>query len=344
MARKKENNYSDLQNELNRQIREKDLGNLYLICGDQDYLRTQNRDKLKEALLDGADPMNCSVFTGSEFTVEEVKDLAETLPFFAERRVILIEDSFLLPKASNEASLLAQYLPNMPDTTAIVFVSAAIDNKTELVKTIRSFGFVMECGTPDPASLRKWAAGLLKATGRMVYADALDLFLEYTGEDMLNIKSEAAKLSAFCDGRDKITREDVESICCRQVRDRIFDMITAIVSKDPRGALSIYMDLVKLQTKPQVILALMIRQYTQLLHITDLKDRGAGVDEIAARLHFKSPYIIKAKLLPLANRYSEKDLEKALQLCVGTDMDYKSGKIGDKLAVERLIIRCCAGL
>ena len=66
---------------------------IYLLYGNEAYLKKQYKDKLKKAMADAEDTMNFSAFEGKDINVKEVIDLAETLPFFAERRVILIENS-----------------------------------------------------------------------------------------------------------------------------------------------------------------------------------------------------------------------------------------------------------
>ena len=55
----------------------------YLLCGTQQYLKRQYRNKLREGVLDSGDGMNCSVFEGRGIDEAEVVRLAETLPFFA---------------------------------------------------------------------------------------------------------------------------------------------------------------------------------------------------------------------------------------------------------------------
>ena len=92
MAAKKED-FARLQKQLNQELREGTFRRAYLLCGDQAYLRLQNRDRLRAALLGDGDEMNVSVYTGMDVTVREVIDQAQTLPFFADRRVILLENS-----------------------------------------------------------------------------------------------------------------------------------------------------------------------------------------------------------------------------------------------------------
>ena len=68
------------------------LKKVYLLYGQERYLIRQYRDKLKKAMVDPEDTMNCSCFEGDDVNIKEIIDLAETMPFFAERRLILMED------------------------------------------------------------------------------------------------------------------------------------------------------------------------------------------------------------------------------------------------------------
>mgnify|MGYP003099490958 CR=1 FL=1 len=105
---------------IDEDIRSGNLKQIYLLYGTEDYLKRQYRDKLKNALtaagedsgmggmLSGGDgDMNFNRFEGKDINPKQVIDLAETLPFFAERRVILIENSGFFKSACDE---LAEYL------------------------------------------------------------------------------------------------------------------------------------------------------------------------------------------------------------------------------------------
>ena len=100
---------------IDEDIRSGNLKQIYLLYGTEDYLKRQYRDKLKNALtaagedsgmggmLSGGDgDMNFNRFEGKDINPKQVIDLAETLPFFAERRVILIENSGFFKNACDE--------------------------------------------------------------------------------------------------------------------------------------------------------------------------------------------------------------------------------------------------
>ena len=209
MAAKKDD-FARQQSLLNKELKEGTFHRVYLVCGDQAYLRLQNRDRLRAALLGDGDEMNVSSYSGMDVTAREVIDQAETLPFFADRRVILLENSvFFSKKASVESDALAAYIPEIPESAALVFVEEAPDKRKKLYKAIQKNGFVLSCEDLTPQMLGRWTAGLFQKAGLAIDGPTLNRFLETVGEDMMNIVSESEKLIGYCMGRESVTAEDI---------------------------------------------------------------------------------------------------------------------------------------
>ena len=99
----------------------------YLLYGDEDYLKKQYRDKLTKALMGQGDTMNFAKYEGKDSSIEEIISFADTMPFFADRRVVLVEDSGFF-KSSQET--LADYFSNIPETTCMVFVESDVDKRS----------------------------------------------------------------------------------------------------------------------------------------------------------------------------------------------------------------------
>lgn len=76
---------------LNEDIKQGQFKNIYLLYGEEDYLKKQYRDRLVKAMLPEGDTVNYAHYEGKGLPVGEIIDLAETMPFFAERRLIVIE-------------------------------------------------------------------------------------------------------------------------------------------------------------------------------------------------------------------------------------------------------------
>ena len=341
MAKKKEAPYREYEAELKRRIAQADFPRVTLICGEQDLLRAENARKLREAALGGGDAMNCTVLRGNQVTAAQIIDLAETLPFCAERRVITVEESVFFTKPGGEADRLAAYMERIPGTTCLIFAEPSPNASCKLYRAIAKNGFIMKCDTPDEGQLRSWTAGLFTDAGFRMDGGTLALFLEGTGTDMLQIRSEAEKLIGYCLGRSEITAQDVRAVCTPPLKDRIFDMVSAVTGGRQSDALAIYMDLKKLQTPPQVILSLLVRQYTQLLEAGELL-QTMSEQETASMLKL-SPWVLSNRLRPALRGTNRVRLENALEACVRADEEYKNGRISPELAVEELIVRLSAG-
>lgn len=340
MAVKKED-FVRQQNLLNKELKEGVFRRAYLLCGEQAYLRLQNRDRLHKALLGGGDEMNVSTYTGMDVTAREVIDQAMTLPFFADRRVIILETTvFFSKKASAESDALAAFIPGIPETASLVFVEEAPDKRKKLYKAIAKHGFVLSCEDVPPGMLGRWAAGLFRKAGLSIEGNVLDRFLETVGGDMMNIESEAEKLISYCLGREQVTEEDIAAVCCTQLKDRVFDLISAVSRRQKDKALMIYMDLLALRTPPQVILTLLQREYARLSQVKELQDARLSEGEIGKRVGL-SPWIVKKNYLPVARNIDSGRLAASLEECLQADQDYKSGLIGAGTAVEMTILRLC---
>ena len=355
-AKQAKSDFAAEQRQFNEALKSGDLRRVYLLSGEQAYLRLQNRDKLVKVLMGDGDSMNLSRYSGSDVTARELIEMAQTLPFFADRRVIVLEGTGLLnPKAaksvtgsrsaasiSEEADRIADFIPEISETTSVVFVEENVDKRGRLYKAIaksckEKLGDILECATPEESVLRSWAGGIFRKNGFAINGRALALFLEYTGEDMQNIAGEAEKLCCYCMGRGEITEQSVRDVCSPRIKDRIFDMIEAIALRDRKKALGIYMELCALRTAPQVILSLMRRQFDQLLKIRELS--GTMADSEIARKVGVPAFVVSKKFKPVLRQYTSAELIEALGECAAADHDSKSGKIDAAMAVEMIIVR-----
>ena len=255
--------------------------------------------------------------------------------------MIILENSvFFSKKASVESDALAEFIPDIPESASLIFVEESPDKRKKLYRAIQKKGFILNCEDLPPRMLGQWTRGLFKKAGLVIDGPTLDRFLETVGEDMMNIISESDKLIGYCMGRESVTADDISAVCSPQLKDRVFEMITAVSRRQKQKALSIYMDLIALRTPAQVILTLLQKEYSRLLQIRELRKAGEPGEEIAKRTGL-SAWIIKKNYRPVIGKMDAGRLEQSLQYCLQADQDYKSGKIDAGIAVEMTIIRLC---
>ena len=262
------------QRQINDDIASGNFRPCYLLYGDEAYLRLQNKDKLIKAMgVDGAS-MNFTRYEGDGCNPAEIIDMAETMPFLSDKRVILVENSGFFKSGCPE---LAEYLKSPSETTFFIFVEKEVDKRKDIYKAASKLGLEIS-----------WK---LKAEGKTITPRALALFLGRVGTDMSNISTEIEKLVCYCIDRSEITDEDVETVCANWLTGRIFAMTDAIVERKRTVAINLYYDLLALKEPPAKILALITRQFNLMLQIKEMtqnhKDKAQiAIYRMVRQLHF----------------------------------------------------------
>lgn len=318
---------------LNQDMKNNTFRPVYLLYGEEAFLKRSYKNRLKEAIM-GDDTMNFHYFEGKGIDIQEVISLADTMPFFGVRRLILIEDSGLFKSAADQ---LVEYLPAMLDSTCMVFVESEIDKRSRMFKRVKELGHAAEMVRQDASSLSAWAGSLLAKEGKKITGRTMELFLSKTGDDMENIRMELEKLISYTMGKDVITDQDVEAICTVRVTNKIFDMVAAIVNRQTAKAMDLYEDLLTLREPPMRILFLIARQFNQLLQVKELMGRGMDKGSIASKLKLQ-PFVV-GKVIPQARAFSREQILSYVTTCVDAEEAVKTGRLHERLAVELLITK-----
>ncbi len=322
-------------NQIAEDIKTGNFKNLYLLYGSEKTIRQLCRRQLLNALLPGEDDMNLTVFSGETCVPEQIIDTCETLPFFADRRVVLVEDSGFF-KEKQES--LAKYIKHLPSYLCLIFSEESVDKRNVMFKEAAKNGVAAEFSVLTRSEMAAWLNSKLKKDHKTIRRAEMDLLLSYVGEDAGRAECEVEKLICYTGDRGEITGEDIRAVCVPELEDRIFDLLSDLSLGRKKEAFEYYRDLILLKEPPMRILYMMARQYRQLLTIRDLAREGFKEKEIAA-IAGMHPYVVK-KNLPVARRYSRERLENLLREFVETEEDVKTGRLTDRLAAELMLIRC----
>ncbi len=319
--------------QINEDIKQGNFRHAYLLYGEERYLRRQYRERLQKALCGDGDTMNTHFYEGKNMVVGEIIDLAETLPFLAERRVIFIANSGLFKSGGEQ---LAEYLAAPCETAFLVFTESEVDKRSKLFKAVQSKGYAAEFAVQDEKTLMRWAAGVLAKDNKRITESTVQLLLSKTGTDMDNIQMELEKLVCYCMDREVVTDADVEAVCTTRIGNHIFDMINAIADRQQKRALDLYYDLLALKEPPMRILFLIARQCNMLLQAKELKSRGYDNRTVGSRLGV-APFIA-SKYLNQAAKFKAAALRTAVERCVEAEEAVKTGRMNDVMSVEILIL------
>ena len=322
---------------IDEDIKRGQFAQVYLLYGEEAYLKKQYKDKLKHAMVPEGDTMNFSAFEGKSINPKEIIDLAETLPFFADRRVILIENSGFFKNACEE---LAEYLPQVAPATHFIFVEDEVDKRSKMYKAAKASGRIVEFLPQTEELLTRWILGRLKREGKNITGSVMQLFLTKTGTDMGNIDRELEKLLCYTLDRDVITAEDVEAVVTEQTTNKIFEMVNAVAEHNQRRALDLYYDLLTLKEPPMRIMFLISRQFQILFHVRDMAAKGLDQQTMAKKAGIP-PFAVR-KNVSQAKGFTMEQLKQALRDGAELEETVKTGRMDDRMAVELFLMKYSA--
>ena len=318
---------------LNEDIKTKQFKQMYLLYGEENYLKRRYKRNLTQALVTVGDTMNYAYYEGKKVAINDVMDLAETMPFFAERRLLVLENTGLFKSGGGD---FAEYLTNLPETTYFIFIESEVDKRSKIYKTVKAKGHVEELSFQDQETLKKWIFQLVHKEGKQIETITVNHFLYKVGTNMENIFSEMEKLFSYTYERDWITKEDVDKVCVTELSNHIFEMVSAVSEGKQKKALDLYYELLALKEPPMRILFLMTRQYRILLQVKELVKSRYGRQEIAGKVGL--PPFVAGKYMDQVGRFRTSQLRQILEQAARLEERVKTGLLQDNMAVELFIV------
>lgn len=328
-------------------IKNKKIRKLYLFFGPEDFLKKYYAESLEKLLLsEDMKAMNKIVLEGKQ-ELGKLTDYCETLPVFSDRKLVIVRNSGLFKskkkgdenkktKSKPQNDDLTVFLQDLPEHVCLVFYESEVDKRLKTLEVIRKNGLVVEFEYQKPDELARWITRKLKACGREIDQITAARLVETCEQGMTEILNEIDKLTAYTEGRVKITPEDIEQVCTKSIKSRIFDLTDAIAGKRNSRALALLNDMIILKEPVPKILFMIARQFRQILQVKLLHEDGCSIDEIASRMSI-SPYIA-GKIHKQASSFALQRLKKAVEASLELDLAVKTGRLEDRMAAELMII------
>ena len=318
------------------------LSKLYLLFGEEEYLvgfyakaiesaakKTANGAVFYKDVFEGARPVSDIIFAAS------------SVPFEPGRRLVLVRDSKLFAsgrKADSEA--IADFLPNIPGDTIMVFAESDVDRRLRLFKKAQETGSAVNCERQTPQALAKWLGRQAKAKGVSLSADVASHIIATCGNSMTSLFFEMEKLTAYAAEAKIITSADVAEVAIPSLEARIFGLTKAMGQGSAKEALGHFASLMKLRESPLMVLTMIARQLRLMLLCKLGQQKSIPRAKLAGDLKVRD--FVVSEALQQARRFSGEELLGLLRDCLDTDVKIKSGLLPEELGVEMLLARVAA--
>ena len=304
---------------------------LYVLYGTERLLMDQRLDKLKKDHHCNQEQMNYTVYDVSKEGMKVVLEDVMTPPFLSDEKMVVIKKADFLTtkkikKDNHDIDYFMQCLPYL-DKTVIFNDEKNFDERKKVVKMLRKEAQFYEINPLNYYKVSDTARQAVKKRNCTIDDDALELLLSRKGTNLMDIASEVEKLCLYT---QHIDIHCVEELVNRPLDENVFDLTTAILSKDKQKMMSIYKDLMTINEEP-VKLIVLVANSMRLIYQVKLLDRKGYTDQEIAKMLAVNPFRLK---------YVRKDeLLRCLNELSLLDVKIKTGQIDKKLGLELFMLR-----
>jgi len=337
----KRNMWLDFLKNINQQT----LAPLYLVYGTETFLLNEAIERIVNvALSEEERDFHLAVYDCEETPVEIAVEEAETLPFFGEKKVVVVKNPIFLTaekgkeKVEHDLKKLEEYIASPSPFSIVVFTGAyeKLDERKKITKRLMKEAEVFVASPLNEKELYRWIEERVQEHGTTITAEAKERVLALVGTNLSMLSNELEKLSLYA-GQGTITEEMVEMLVSRTLEKNAFVLVEKVIKRKTEEALQVFYDLLENQEEPIKIISLLASQFRLLYQVKALATKGYGQQQIASILKVH-PFRVKLALGQISS-FSEQELLSIIHDLAEADYQMKSSAMDKQLIIELLLVK-----
>lgn len=333
------------EDNLKKNIQSKNLLPVYILFGDDGYLKKNYADKLGNLTAERDDVFNYCRFEGGA-DLQEVYDAAMQMPFMGDKKFVELCDYDFEHCAKSDFEKLCTLLSEVPDTAVFVlrFDSLDFDSKKSakfkrlVTACEKNNGLPVKLDHRKPAELVKMLTDGAAKRGCRMDSNTARYLIETAGEDINLLSNELTKLCAYSQ-KGSITKETVDAVSVKTVEASIYNLSKFILSANTAEALSCLDELFFMRIDAMPILYNISSIYVDMLRIFAAKEQGLKISDVAETFDYKNKAFLLDKAAPYLKKMDFKRLNLSLEAITEADIKLKSFGSDDRIILEQLIIK-----
>ncbi len=313
---------------------------LYLFFGDEDFLVQEAVDLIVGKVVDPSSrDFNFNTVYCKGTSGNEIVNLCQTLPFMAERRLVIAKEVEAL-KAVDLDELLAYVRSPSPSTCLVMIANQSRYEKKPVIAAVEAAGAVVRFFALLDRDMPAWIENWARQRGLSIHRDAAQYVWQALGNDLQAVRNELEKTVIFIKERKNITLVDVKAVV-GDFRDYTpFDLADAVGKKDHERALLVLSRLIQEGEQPVGLLGSIAWNFRRLMSAKSMEAAGIGFEEIKRkhRVIFHQSAAFQKQM----GSYTLDELQRVFGILLATDKTLKSSSMSGRLVLERMVLRLCS--
>ena len=294
------------------------------LTGANDFARSEALRQLVANFVAEHGEFGVEQLDGEEASVERLQEALQSLPFLADRKLVIARSPSANKQFIEQAESL---LRGVPDSSDVVLVEPKLDKRLAYYKLLKKATDFRDYAELDERGLAAWASDYAKEQGgTLAHADAMFL-IGRVGVGQQLLRHELDKLLAY---EPSITRASIELLVEPTPQSTVFELLDAAFGGRAARAFELYREQRALKVEPQAIIAMLAWQ----LHVLALikSADGRSTDDIAKQAKL-NPFVVR-KSAGLARALSLDSLKRLIADLLALDRNLKTSAIDADEAVQ----------
>lgn len=332
---------------LESEIKKNSIANGYVFCGlDEELIKSSIDPIIKKVLDKDFLDLNFIKIDGLKSTFDEIENACETLPFFGDKKVVLVyRANFLKDKPDKEGAKtyteILKYIKDLPQHTILIMYYLFNDKrdtpkKNKKLSTLDKYVKVVHCDKLKKDKYYKKIEDIFKENGRTIGKVQLKYFADKVQNNFDIIKREIDKLDCYALGRE-LTKEDIDKLIPNKSEDDIFDLVEYISLRKVEKAIDLLDELLFKADQHMLIISSIGNHFKRLYEIKTYLLKGKKLEFFISK--YRLPQFVCEKLMNQASKFSLKQLNQLIKVCINTEIKLKSSTTDKQMEMELMLFK-----
>jgi len=308
---------------------------IYVIAGKDEFLVAEQVTALVNQLLTPEQMQMCLWRADADkVSAIEVFDELRTLPFLAEKRVVVLAgaDDFV----SDNRELLEKYFVTPAASGVLILAVSSWPSNTRLAKSLPKAGELVEVSELKSRELISYISDYAKQQGKNLSYNAAQMLIEFAGDEPGILRNEIDKLAAFVNTAKNITEKDISEIIGHNRAFDAFEVIDSMMAANAGKALEQLRVMFQSDKDTEYkILGAFAWHFRRMFSAAALLQKGERPDMIAKKLRIWN----QQEFFGIIKKVGLKRIGDCLRQLAEFDYEIKTGKATSQTAIESLIIQ-----
>lgn len=284
------------------------------LTGENSFLLTRELRGRTSTFVEAHGDLALERIDGEEASFEQIQSALQSLPFLAEKKLVVLRSPSLNKQFTERA---AELLGGTPENIDVVLVEPKLDKRLSYYKYLKKSTDFREFPEADSRTLARFVQDEVARLGGSIASGDAQYLVERLGANQQLVASELQKLVLF---DPHITQSSIDEMTELSPQSKVFDLIDAAFAGNHKRALELYAEQRQQKVEPQAIMGMLAWQ----LHVLALvKFAGDASNDVLAKEAKINPFVI-TKTQGIARRLSGQQVKDLVGRAVLLDYTSKT--------------------